>query len=315
MGHIIFVHGRKPKPDREVLEKLWYDAIVHGLTQDHGEDVANAFEEADKSFVYYGDLSNKALLREGEREAEAIRLAAERKATLVELTAQKRMDFFRKSKYRAIRQKREALKSSIALFLIGAIEVAHTDAEAASFIGDLKADLKSFWNRSGEFNRGVRMRINEALGAAFSSKERVLIISHSLGSMIVYDCLWSFSWLLETDSGTDNLVDTWITLGSPLGAGIVKKELSGAKESGKRKYPSNVRKWINVAAKDDYIAADKDLADDFEDMIDYHHTKIEDEDIYSLAKRNGRAYPHSALGYLIHPIVSNSIAEWLRTGE
>ncbi len=59
---IIFIHGRGQKPDRESLQSLWYDAIEHGLQRDcKGSDSLQAFQNIEKRFVYFGDLSNTLL--------------------------------------------------------------------------------------------------------------------------------------------------------------------------------------------------------------------------------------------------------------
>ena len=132
--------------------------------------------------------------------------------------------------------------------------------------------------------------------------------------MLVYDALWELSWGSRADVAHGNEVDTWITLGSPLGADVVKEKLNGWEETGERKYPANVYRWLNFTAEDDDVASDWDLCDDFDSMSHHHGTRIEDREIYSLALRDGRAHPHSGMGYLIHPEVAGAIGRWLGAG-
>ncbi len=58
---ILFIHGRAPKPDKNDLQTLWFDAIQHGLLRDYGESRVQAFKQIEKRFIYYGDLSNELL--------------------------------------------------------------------------------------------------------------------------------------------------------------------------------------------------------------------------------------------------------------
>lgn len=58
---ILFIHGRAPKPDKNDLQTLWFNAIEHGLQRDYGESRVQAFKQIEKRFIYYGDLSNELL--------------------------------------------------------------------------------------------------------------------------------------------------------------------------------------------------------------------------------------------------------------
>ncbi len=100
-------------------------------------------------------------------------------------------------------------------------------------------------------------------------------------------------------------------MGSPLGIDVVTKQLRDSGESKDRRYPGNIRHWYNFAAKHDFIAADSDIDDDFEDMEDFGLETIEDEDILNFAIRNGEANPHASIGYLIHPSVVRRIKKWM----
>jgi len=107
-------------------------------------------------------------------------------------------------------------------------------------------------------------------------------------------------------------VKNWITLGSPLGNPTVRKKLKGASAQGKRRYPFNIRNWINIAAEDDYISHDQTVADDYSNMNKWEMIKsIKDHRIYNLAVRGSKSNPHHGAGYLIHPSVSSIVANWI----
>ena len=151
------------------------------------------------------------------------------------------------------------------------------------------------------------------LKRALNRRGRLLVVSHSLGTIVAYDCFWKFSRTGEyRPRYSRKPIDLWITLGSPLGDSTVRRNLRGARASGPRKYPTNVCRWANVAAKDDFIAHDKDVGDDYAAMKKAGLVRsIRDFTIYNLAMRFGRSNPHSSAGYLIHPAVVKLVADWL----
>ena len=153
--------------------------------------------------------------------------------------------------------------------------------------------------------------MTDALREVLGAEGRTMIISHSLGTVVSYDCLWTLSWDEDVIPLGVGKVDTWVTLGSPLADEVMKKQVFGADENGSRRYPSNVNTWFNIAAKHDYIAVDSGVRNDYRGIIDYHGTTISDKDIYNLARRDGESHPHSSLGYLIHPTFSKVLHDWL----
>ena len=63
----------------------------------------------------------------------------------------------------------------------------------------------------------VRAQLRHALTDAWSAGERVLLIGHSLGSVIAYDTLWE----LSHERPEPGHVELFITLGSPLGSRLI----------------------------------------------------------------------------------------------
>ena len=57
----ILVHGRGFKPEREVFERTWAEAIAHGLERDRDAGAVSRFESCARDFVYYGEASNAFL--------------------------------------------------------------------------------------------------------------------------------------------------------------------------------------------------------------------------------------------------------------
>ncbi len=68
---ILFIHGRAPKPDKNDLQTLWFDAIQHGLLRDYGESRVQAFKQIEKRFIYYGDRFQRAARSANRRSAKS----------------------------------------------------------------------------------------------------------------------------------------------------------------------------------------------------------------------------------------------------
>jgi hypothetical protein len=131
--------------------------------------------------------------------------------------------------------------------------------------------------------------------------------------MIAYDTFWKFCRTGEyRPHYTDKKIDLFVSLGCPLADETVKRKSYGANAEGERRYPCNIVRWVNVAAEDDFISHDGKVADDYRDMRKLGLiTKIQDEFMYNLAVRDNKSNPHHEGGYLIHPTVAATVADWL----
>lgn len=130
----------------------------------------------------------------------------------------------------------------------------------------------------------VQARVAEHLGP-----DTVAVIGHSLGSVVAYEALHHHPYPLPV----------LITLGSPLGVRNVVYERTRPQPPA---IPPMVRRWINVADRDDLVAASHDLTTRFPgpDGI-LEHTYTVD---------NG-AHPHDATFYLAKKTVATAVAQAL----
>ncbi|MGV9975860.1 hypothetical protein [Nocardia beijingensis] len=130
-----------------------------------------------------------------------------------------------------------------------------------------------------------------------------VIVAHSLGSVVAYEALCG--------NHPDWNVDTLVTLGSPLGLGLVQERLITALLPDGRRCSPQVNRWINIAATDDPIALVKKLEPSFGGCVDdqlvvntpwYHPGR------YTLGG-------HSVLRYLATSEVAEAIGSTLLVGE
>lgn len=158
----------------------------------------------------------------------------------------------------------------------------------------------------------VRELLKAPLRESLRKGERILLIGHSMGSVIAYDALWEL-WHEENNRSQ---IDLLLTLGSPLGMRFVQKRLIGFRDRDGRRFPGNIRHWVNVATEGDVTALDPTLHDDFKPMIARGHTvAIEDlhQGIFGYFRdRAGVLNVHRSYGYLVQPTVGKAIAAWWR---
>ncbi|GJM64796.1 hypothetical protein [Persicobacter diffluens] len=306
-NRIVFVHGRARKPSEDNLRSLWYDAIRSGLERDFGRDAVNAFENTPKDFVYYGDLSNK-FLKEEEEDPES-RIQA------LNLLCQIGKNDFTKDKFEAL-SKLGCLKEALADTFSGVLGCLRL---ADDFISAVAPDIENYWNEEDYYGSDIRHRLLQVLRDALKKEERIMLIGHSLGSVICYDNLWKLSHYGEyrEEFGDKKRVDLLVTMGSPLGDITVKRRLKGSKSKGKKRYPLNIKRWVNISAEDDYISHDSKLADDFKAMAGYGIIQEPVKDIYpvyNMTVRGGRSNPHASMGYLIHPGFIETLHSWIKEG-
>lgn len=304
---ILFIHGRSFKPPKTSLRKLWFDALLWGLERDRPAQVKR-FKASKKEFVYYGDLSNKLLRSQGWSYNATADIADRKKAlTLLKAYAKNQ---FTKASYRKIPGRRP-YKQFLADILGGPLNAIRL---GEGLISSVAPDMARYWNLDKEFGSQVRATMVKPLQRAMDRGDKILVVSHSLGTLIAYDTFWKFSRMGEYRSRySQKKIDLWITMGSPLADETTKRHLRGSGASNERRYPSNIKDWANVAAEDDFISHDERVANDYKRMkkmglVD----SITDYRIYNLTIRKNKSNPHSSAGYLIHPDVVSLVADWLQ---
>ena len=150
------------------------------------------------------------------------------------------------------------------------------------------------------------------LRKAYGENDRILLIAHSMGSVIAYDSLWELDHL----EGMHECIDCFLTTGSPLGMNFVQKRLINHENHHPEPYPGNIRKWINISARGDLVALDPALANDFGDMVKQDYIEsIEDrvKGVYNFYRDDKGLNVHKSYGYLANPVVAKVITDWWNT--
>jgi hypothetical protein len=182
------------------------------------------------------------------------------------------------------------------------------------FLRDLRfyyENKQKILNRQGELElvrKVIRNEVKQTL-LAHQDKE-IMIIGHSMGSIIAYDCL--------RDLGQEKPsleVPYFVTIGSPLGLPYVKKQIIKERDySPEVRTPTIVTKsWVNFADKRDLIAADAHLSDDY--SANKNRIYVKDNLVandYEKPDGSGFNY-HKSYGYLRTPELSEHLKLFLAT--
>ncbi len=173
-------------------------------------------------------------------------------------------------------------------------------------------DLRRYLGDANGIATHTRRMLKMPLRAAAKGGHPVLLIAHSMGSVIAYDSLWEL-----THSTRERVtVDLLLTMGSPLGQRYMQKRLKGAANTGHDRYPNNVRHWTNLAAIGDLTALDPYLTDDFVEMLELGILEsMDDTAIHTHFRLDGELNVHSEYGYLVNRTTARTVVDWWRATE
>jgi hypothetical protein len=166
-----------------------------------------------------------------------------------------------------------------------------------------------YFNDEGGIGARIRELLKVPLRKMFADGDRILIIGHSMGSVIAYDTLWELTHL-EQNPGK---VDLFLTIGSPLGMRYTQERLRGAHEKAARRYPHNIRRWVNITSQGDITALDPTLHDDFKAMIELGLVEFiadYNRDVFNYFRTGQGLNVHRSYSYLVNPRVGEVIADW-----
>lgn len=168
-------------------------------------------------------------------------------------------------------------------------------------------DLRRYQRNQNEIAEHARQMLKMPLRSATESGRPVLLIAHSMGSVIAWDSVWQMS-----HNERDHVhIDTLLTMGSPLGQRFVQRRLHGFRKEGDERYPLGIDRWVNLAAVGDLTAVDPDLADDFGAMVERGLVStIDDRELHNYFRLDGVLNVHAEYGYLANPVTAGIVADW-----
>lgn len=175
-------------------------------------------------------------------------------------------------------------------------------------VNSAATEIGRYFNNVDNIANEIRKLLKQTLRPLIEKNEPVLLIGHSLGSVIAYDTLWE----LSHQEGLHGKVD-FLSIGSPLGMHYVQRHLMGLRESDEKTYPRLIRRWINISSEGDIIALERNFHDSFGEMLQQgllHSIEDHSKGIYNYYRNAEGLNCHRSYGYLVNPAVGSIIADW-----
>jgi len=290
--HIIFVPGKNPKPQAEQHRELLWRALLEGVhradasTADAMRPVREQFHLVSWNYLYYQEYKDIS------RELPWIDALINQHGPTPKDIAEAISWNYRKNR----------LILKIVDHLPALIRFLPEEARSTEI------EIKRYFSNGDNIAQDIRKLLKDQLRSLLKKGDQVLLVGHSLGSVIAYDSLWE----LTHEEGLDGKVDL-LTIGSPLGMHYVRRHLLGLKGTNHKSYPGMIRRWINVASEGDVTALERNLSDSFKAMREQGLVdSIEDhcKGIYNYFRNDEGLNCHRSYGYLVNPAVGIVIANW-----
>lgn len=279
---IIGIHGLLNKPPKDVLHDWWAEAIIEGLQRNHNETAW----QPNFQLAYWADVRTENPI--------AVQDLDERYEPADGQGPLRRHETDLKDKARALAHKwggRFVDKGKDLLDLGAGVEI---------LLAVKLEDLSDYYQ-----NEQIRVAMRTTLSTILeqNNEKDILLIAHSMGSIIAYDVLRGYDESLAVKVGH------FITIGSPLGLPYVSKKVR--EEFGNARTPMNVARWTNMADPGDKVSIDVNLADDF--SANSNGARAKDLLVHNeYVNRDGKANNHKSYGYLRTPEMSDRIREFLQ---
>lgn len=298
---IIFVHGLSNKPSRRLLKEWLKKSILEGF-----KNINVKKRRFNFSVAYWADLmyEKPQTLSEKDKNSDAFL-----DDPYVPGDPSKYKSFKPNKIKKAVLSKLSEIIDKISFEGSRFINI---DAISNMLIRTLFQDLDQYYNKvfsTGAYTgKSVKSAIRERLSALLKKHrgKKIMLIAHSMGSIIAYDVLTLLT--------PDVKISSFVTIGSPLALPVIKKKVLEEQEKDNNntqvlKSPENIDKWNNFSDLNDIIAANFDLANDYEKNL--KGIGPEDAIVLNNYEFNGREDSHTSYGYLRAPEVTQTIYDFL----
>lgn len=279
---IIAIHGLANKPKQTTLDKWWTKSILEGLSRNQGRASPDlAFQG-----VYWADVLYESPITK-----------AKNKQPYESAAGTGPLPTYNDGWWDDVRAQAGDL---LARPLDWAKQHFGIDEIADAVLRKKLRDLAQYYDQAA-IRKQLRKRLRDTV---LSNKDKpMMVIAHSMGSIIAYDVLRAL--------GRDHpslSIDHFITIGSPLGLPHVKHKIQ--QENDRVRTPSVVKRWTNFADRRDPVAVDVHLASDYRPNDAGVRVK-DDLVINGYRTPKGDSNHHKSYGYLRAPEVSRAIRSFI----
>lgn len=301
---IIGIHGLGNKPPKDLLQKWWQQSIAEGLKY-----IGRPGRKFKFDLVYWADSLHPVPLNPDETDEDSDLYLSERyvpadngNMNKPNGIKEKFINFFQRQRNKILFNKNMHVKFP-----------SFTDLIIKHFFKDL--DIY-FTQKCVDENKSdylakdiIRDRFTDVLKQ--HEREDILLIAHSMGTIVTYDAL------IQSENEIE--IDSLITIGSPLGVPFIfdklRNDLSAVPEDKEKlRTPENIiTGWENLADTDDKVAQSADLRKLFSpNSHNVSPTMILVDNDYQY---EGIENPHKSYGYLRTPEIAYIIDDFLYRGK
>ena len=296
---IIGIHGLGNKPPKKILKKWWKKSIREGLQAIGHPRFFFKFELVYWSNFLHPDALNPKIKDKKEpgylKEPylPAYKFETKKPSKL----RQKFLDYLEKQMDKIF------LKDDLSINFSSV-----SDMIIHRFFTDLDIYYSQTYITFNGKERLVKDIIREQLAQTLKrhKNKEIMLIGHSMGSIIAYDVL--------THTVPQIKINTFVTIGSPLGLPIIISKIASEQKRQlvkkvKVRTPENVaRNWFNLSDLSDRVAINYTLGDDYDENM--NRVRAIDKVVYNNYEYNGKKNPHKIYGYLRTPELAEIIHDF-----
>jgi len=292
---IIGIHGLGNKPNPEILKNWWIKSIREGLTVS-GYDI----EILPFTMVYWADILHpKPESLDITDEDDPLFISEPYLPSPKEQPEKPDPESLSRKLFKYIEEQLDKifLREDMTLNFNKV-----TDSIIHNYFKDLEVYYSGENTEKNDPNSIARIKIRERLLHVLKKyrEDDILLLCHSMGSIISYDVL--------INNSTECNVNTMVTIGSPLGIPIIVSRIFAERKA--LQVPPNIsEKWINISDPEDLVAMDHTLEDDF--AVNQNNLKIQDMLVYNDYAVEQKRNPHKIYGYLRTPEMAQIIHTFL----
>ncbi len=275
---IIFVHGIGGKPPKNRHLREWRQAL-----DAKGDDVGY-------SMAYWADLRTKGSLTIPTKK-EARELVKD------VLSPVQRRELANTSSYR----KRFIPIHERILNLFQSVVLSTSEPLVRFFLDHLLDDVYDYFYRPG-LRPQIMKRVEDEWAKATAAGEKVILITHSLGTVIGLDVIQKLH---------QETLPLFITMGSPLGSEWIQSRLPL-----KDNFPRHVSRWVNVYDPVDIVTQpDQTIRNDFRPYDRDSRKFVEDHAVGPNTNQAGKLDPHHWWSYLQSTPVQAAVEDFLHANR
>jgi hypothetical protein len=301
---VLGIHGLGNKPPKSILERWWKAAIREGLRA-----IGHPRRFFKFKLVYWADFLYPEPLDPTVRDKNNL-LYITNPYIPARTQIQKTPSTLRKKVLDYIRRQLDRIMINEDLSIN---YTAVTDLIIRRYFRDLDTYYTKQCLDREQCTRPAKEVIREELARMLRKYRRrdILLIGHSMGSIIAYDVL--------THSVPDVHIHTLVTMGSPLGLPPVMVKMLAEQRKKPKKHlrggtPENIVKaWHNFSDLKDRVATDYLLSEDY--AANSRHVRAIDTIVYNNYEYKGSPNPHNVYGYLRTPEMAHVIDTFLSAGR